>query len=74
MPSNTSSGYETNIPLHGLEFTSTPKHNNIELKFNIKNYTRKLRLAEFFQNKKGNNSEEDLFSKTIYFYSILKQG
>ena len=31
VPSNTLSGYETNIPLHGLKFTPTPKHNNIEL-------------------------------------------
>ena len=31
VPSKTLSGYETNIPLHGLKFTPTPKHNNIEL-------------------------------------------
>ena len=47
--------------LHGLKFTPTPKRNNIELKSNIQNYTHRLRLAEFFQNKEANDSEENLF-------------
>ena len=49
-----------------LKFTPTPKHNNIELKSNIKNYTRRLRLAEFLQNKEANDSE-NLFQKQSTF-------
>ena len=32
--------YQTNILLHDLKFTPTPKRNNIELKSNIQYYTR----------------------------------
>ena len=60
--------YQTNILLWGLKFTPTPKPNNIELKSNKQNYTLRLQLAEFFQNKETHNSEENLFSKTIYYY------
>ena len=60
--SKTLSRYQTNILLHDLKFTPTPKRNNIELKANIQNYTRRLRLAEFFENKEANDSE-NLFQK-----------
>ena len=63
LSSKTLSRYQTTILLRGLKFTPTPKRNNIELKSNIQNYTRRLRLAEFFQNKKANNHEENLFQK-----------
>ena len=52
----------------GLKFTPTPKRNNIGLKSNIQNYTLRLQLAEFFQNKGTHISQENLFSKTIYYY------
>ena len=52
LSSKTLSRYQTNILLRGLKLTPTPKRNNIELKSNIENYTRRLKLAEFFQSKK----------------------
>ena len=69
LSSKTLSKYQTNILLRGLKFTSTPKRNNIELKSNIQNYTRRLRLAEFFQNKEANDSKENLFQKQSTFTS-----
>ena len=45
--------YQTNILLRGLKFTLTPKRNNIELKSNIQNYTRRFRLAEFFPKQRN---------------------
>ena len=64
--SKTLSRYQTTIFLRGLKFTPTPKRNNIELKSNIQNYTRRLRLAEFIQNKEGNDSQ-NLFQKQSTF-------
>ena len=61
------SRYQTNILLRGLKFTPTPKRNDIKLKPNIQNYTRRLRLAEFFQNKEANDCEENLFQKQSTF-------
>ena len=49
----TLSRYQTYILLQGLQLTQTHERFNIELKYNIQNYTRRLRLAEFFQNKVG---------------------
>ena len=66
LSSKTLSRCQTNILLRGLKFTLTPKHNNIELKSNIQNYTRRFRLAEFYQNKEGNDSE-NLFQKQSAF-------
>ena len=65
--SKTFSSYQINILLRGLKFTPTPNRNNIELKSNIQNYTRWLWLAEFFQNKEVNNSNENLFQKQSIF-------
>ena len=59
--------YQTNILLRSLKFTPTPKCNNIECKSNIQNYTRRLRLHEFFQNKKAIDSEETLFQEPSIF-------
>ena len=73
LPSKTLSRYQTNILLRGLEFTPTPKPSNIELKSNIQNYTRRLRLAEFFQNKEANDSEENLFQKQSVFTPPLNR-
>ena len=61
------SGYRSNILLRGLKFTPTLKRNNIELKSNLQSYTHRLGLAEFFQNKETNNSEENLFQKRSTF-------
>ena len=55
--------YQTNFPLLGLNFKTTPKLNNIERKSNIQIYSHRLRLAEFFQNKEANRFEENLFEK-----------
>ena len=57
LSSKTLSRHQTNILSRGLKLTPTPKRNNIELKSNIQNYMRRLRLAEYFQNKEANNSE-----------------
>ena len=40
----------------------------MDLKSNIQNYTLRLQLAEFFQNKGTHISQENPFSKTIYYY------
>ena len=61
------SRYQTNILLQDLKFTPTSKRNNIELKSNIQNYSRRMQLAEFFQNKEANDSEENLFQKPSTF-------
>ena len=66
LSSKTLSRCQTNILLRGLKFTPTPKRNNIELKSNIQNYARRFRLAEFYQNKEGNDSE-NLFQKQSAF-------
>ena len=73
LSSKTLSRYQTNILLRDLKFTPTPKHENIGLKSNIQNYTCRLRLCEFFQNKEANDSEENLFSKIIYLYPTSKR-
>ena len=67
LSSKTLSRYQTNILLRGLKLTPTPKRNNIELKSNIENYTRRLQLAEFFQSKKRNHSEKNLFQEPSTF-------
>ena len=69
LSSKTLSRYKTNILLRRLKFTPTPERNNIELKSNIQNqnYTHRLRLAEFFQNKEATDSEENPFKKQSTF-------
>ena len=39
---------QINLLRSGLKFTPTPKPNNVELKSDIQEFTRKLRLIEFF--------------------------
>ena len=58
LSSKTLSKYQTNVLLRGLKSTPTSKRSNIEIKSNIQNYMRRLWLAEFFQNKETNESEE----------------
>ena len=53
--------------MRGLKRTPTPKRNNIELKSNLQNYTRRLRLAENFGKEKQKDSEENLFQKQSAF-------
>ena len=65
LPRKTLSSYQTNILLCGLKFTAT--RNNFELKSNIQSYTCGLWLAEFFQNKESNDSEENLYLKKSTF-------
>ena len=59
--------YQPSFLLRGLKFTPTRKGNNIELKSNIQNYTRRLQLAGFFQNKEVNDCKENLFQKSSTF-------
>ena len=47
---------QVSLLLKGLKFTPTPRSNQIELKTDIKEFCRKLRLAEFFH--KENESEQ----------------
>ena len=65
--SKTLSKHQTNIPLLGLKFTPKPKPNHIERKSNIQNYTPRLQLDEFFQNKEVNDSEKNHFEKQSTF-------
>jgi hypothetical protein len=55
---------EIKLLTKGLKFTPTPKSNHQELKTDIKEYTRKLRLVEFFHNRENDddnaNESEDL--------------
>ena len=69
LSSKTLSRYKTNILLRRLKFTPTPERNNIELKSNIQNqnYTHRLRLAQFFQNKEATDSEKNPFKKLSTF-------
>ena len=59
--------YQINILLRGLKFTATPKRNIIQLKSDIHNYTRKLRLTEFFHNAPENNNLQNLFKTKSHF-------
>ena len=43
----------------GLKFTPTPKTNTFELKSDIRNFSRKLRLIEFFATEQGGHEEEE---------------
>ena len=63
----TLSKYQVNILLRGLKFTPTPKRNTIQLKSDIHNYTRKLRLTEFFHNTPENNNLQNLFKTKSHF-------
>lgn len=46
----------------GLKFTPTPKHNTIEFKADIEEFSRKLRLKEFFH-EHTEEHEDILFAK-----------
>ena len=61
------SRYENNILLCGLKFTPTPKHNIIQLKSDIHNYTQKMCLTEFFHNAPENNNLQNLFKTKSNF-------
>ena len=63
----TLSRYQVNILLRGLKFTPTPKRNIIQQESDIHNYTRKLRLEEFFPNAPENNNRQNLFKTKSYF-------
>ena len=52
---------EINLLSKGFKFTPTPRQNPQELAKDIKEYTRKLRLAEFFYEE----NEEDYFEENI---------
>ena len=49
---------QINLLRRGLKFTPTPKPNTIELKSDIQEFTRKLRLIEFFHSENLDNSQE----------------
>ena len=59
--------YQVNILLRGLKFTPTPKRNIVQLQSDIHNYTRKLRLTEFFHNAPENNNLQNLFKTKSHF-------
>ena len=61
------SRYQVNILLRGSKFTPTPKRNIIQLKSDIHNYTRKLRLTDFFHNAPENNNLQNLFKTKSHF-------
>ena len=63
----TLSRYQVNILIRGLKFTPTPERNIIQLKSDIRNYTRKLRLTEFFHNATENNNLQNLFKTKSHF-------
>ena len=52
--------YETNILLRDLKFKPTHKSN-------IQNYTPRVGLAEFYQDKEGNDFEETIFEQKCTF-------
>ena len=49
---------QINLLRRGLKFTPTPKPNTIELKSDIQEFTRKLRLIKFFHSENLDNSQE----------------
>ena len=59
--------YQTYILLRGLKITPTPKRNIIQVRSDIHNYTRKLRLTEFFHNAPENNNLQNLFKTKSNF-------
>ena len=71
LSSKTFSRYEIPILLCSLKFTPKPKRNNIELKSNIQNSTRRLQLADLFQ-------KQTILRKIVFKNNLLlatsKQG
>ena len=68
------SRYQVNILLRGLKFTPTPKRSIIQLKSDIHDYTRKLRLTEFFHNAPENNNLQNLFKTKSHFTPSRNRG
>ena len=69
------SRYQVNILLWGLKFTPTQKRSIIQLKSDIHNYTRKLRLTQFFRNAPENNNLQNLFkTKSISHHLEIGTG
>ena len=62
---------QINLLLKGLKFTPTPRGNKIELKPDINEFTRKLRLAEFFHKEEtiqeSNNTTPLVKNKSNFF-------
>ena len=56
---------EVKLLMKGLKFTPTPKPNEIEVKSDIKSFTRKLRLAEFFEPDENEESDSDEESDSV---------
>ena len=50
---------QINLLNRGLKFTPTPVTNNIELKKDLHEFTRKLRLLEFHKDKEENNQNQE---------------
>ena len=63
----TLSRYRVSILLRGLKFTPTTKRNIMQLKSDIHNYTRKLRLTESFHDAPGNDNLQNLFKTKSHF-------
>ena len=49
---------QINLLRRGLKFTPTSKSNTIELKSDIQEFTRKLRLSEYFHSENLGSSQE----------------
>ena len=57
---------EIKLLSRGLKYTPTPRMNNSELKTDVKEYTRRLRLKEFFSENRGDESRNtDLGDKIV---------
>ena len=54
---------QINLLRRGLKFTPTPKPNTVELKSDIQEFSRKLRLIEFFysENLDSSKKQEKMF-------------
>ncbi|XP_028402123.1 uncharacterized protein LOC114525116 [Dendronephthya gigantea] len=58
MSSRELSNEEINLLERGLKFTPTPKQNRSELKTDIQEFTRRMRLLEFFNNQRPNEDTD----------------
>ena len=60
-------GIQIKILEKGLKFTPTPQPNNIELKKDIRDFTRKLRLLEYFSDTDNENDDDSILKNKSNF-------
>ena len=63
MPSRELSNEEIKLLERGLKFTPTPKQNRSELKTDIQEFSRKLRLLEYFNDQQPNGDDKSLVNE-----------